>query len=405
MTNSGLPVDRGDPRLVSGEAWDALCDALKRAGQRVLADGAPDSPRDRAEGFRYLTRFLAAGITSCVSHDDPDHPVFGRMIEYTMPWGLDCPDCLYLYAAIRGDATYRIHGDRGTANHIDIQANFGHFANGDISSWGTISSIDGLELQVDADGRFELGLGAEPRDGNWLRLEPGAEFVLVRQYFDDWENERPADLFIERVGAPVSIPPPRTEQITSRLEKLVRWLEKGGALWETMSRGLLSMEPNTLVVHLPENSDQRAGMAGQAYGMGNFHCELGGAVLVEFTPPPCHHWSLSLANYWWEAIEYASRQSSLNGHQAHLDSDGTFRGVIAHEDPGVPNWLDTSGHTRGSLAARFLRASAAPMLSLRGVPLDRVRDELPDDTPRVEAADRARLLERRRRAVLARYRC
>ena len=414
MTKPGSPVDPvsrpADPasqRLLSGEAWRSLCQTLERAERFVLADDAPSSARDRAEGFRYLTRFLAAGIVSCVSHADPDYPLFGRMIDYAMPWGLDNPDCLYLISAIGGDAQYRVFGNRGSANHLDIQVNFGHFANGDISSWGTISSLDGFDLETAADGSFELQLGGErrPGPGNWLELADNAEFILVRQYFDDWENERPADLWIERVGAEYPLPPLGSESIAGRIDKLCRWLDKGATLWDQMSRGLLSMEPNSLLVHLPGPSSQRAGMAGQAYGMGNFRCAPNEAVVIDFVPPPCHHWSVSLANFFWESIEYASRQTSVNGHQAQLDSDGHFRAVIAHEDPGVANWLDPAGHQAGTLAARFLRAEAAPEPELRRIPLARLDDELPSDTARMTTDERRHALERRYRAVVRRFRC
>jgi hypothetical protein len=138
--------------------------------------------------------------------------------------------------------------------------------------------------------------------------------------------------------------------------------------------------------------------------MGGFHCEPGEALIVAFTPPPCHHWSVSLATWYWESVDYATRQASLNGHQARLDAEGVFRAVVAHDDPGVPNWLDPGGHVRGTLAARFLLAEQAPEVEIRSVPLADLRAHLPDDTPRVTPAERAAALERRRRAVWARYR-
>jgi hypothetical protein len=36
-----------------------------------------------------------------------------------------------------------------------------------------------------------------------------------------------------------------------------------------------------------------------------------------------------------------------------LEPDGTFRAVIAHRDPGVPNWLDTEGRPFGLVFWRF----------------------------------------------------
>ncbi|MCS5636722.1 MAG: DUF1214 domain-containing protein [Myxococcota bacterium] len=399
-----MEQDPADARIMDGTAWETLCATLLRASQRVMGDGVPDSPRERAEGFRYLTRFLAAGIVSCVSHDDPDYPVFGRMIDYTMPWGLDNPDCLYLYAPLRGGAEYRIWGNLGSANHIDFQVNFGHYANGDISTWGTIASGGGMDLETDADGRLELYVGGEERAGNWLPSREDAEFMLVRQYFDDWEAERPADLLIERVGAEYPIPPPTTDAIAGRLAKLERWIEQGGALWENMSRGFLSMEPNSLVIHMPEAAGERSGMRGQAYGMGHFRCEADEAVLIEFSPPRCIHWGMALANGYWECVEYASRQSSLNRAQATLDDDGVMRAVIAHDDPGVPNWLDPGGNIEGTLSIRFLHAERAPEISFQCLPLDRVREALPAETPLVDARARGRVLEGRRRALLRRFR-
>jgi hypothetical protein len=171
-----------------------------------------------------------------------------------------------------------------------------------------------------------------------------------------------------------------------------------------MSKAMLNLSPNTLSVSLPKDSDTRAGMRGQAYGIGNFRCAPAEAVIVEFTPPPCHHWSLSLANWYWESLDFASRQTSLNESQAILDRDGVLRAVIAHEDPGVPNWLDTAGNSRGTIAARFLLADSPPEPKLRTVKLADLRSELPSDTPHISATARAEMLDRRRRAVLRRYR-
>jgi hypothetical protein len=127
-------------------------------------------------------------------------------------------------------------------------------------------------------------------------------------------------------------------------------------------------------------------------------------VILEFEPPRCRHWSVSLATWWWEAIDFTARQSSLNHAQARLDRDGVFRGVIAHDDPGVPNWLDAAGHERGTLIARFVLAEASPAVRSRRVKLAGLRDELPADTPRVGGRERDAALGRRRRAVWRRFR-
>jgi hypothetical protein len=393
-----------DPGVMHGEAWQRLCESLSASSARVLADAVPDSPRHRAEGFRYLSRFLAAGIVSCVAHNDPDYPVFGRMMDYTMPWGLDNPDCLYLYAPLRGGAEYRVFGQRGSARHVDFQVNFGHFANGDVSSWGTISSLDGLELETTDEGDFELAIGGEARGGNWIASSDDVEFLLVRQYFDDWQGERPADLLIERVGAEYPLPPPRTDQVAARLDQLARWIERGGRLWEQMSRSFLSMPPNSLLIHRPDAASERAGLKGLAYGMGHFSCGEDEAVIIEFKPPECLYWGVALANYYWECVEFATRSSSITRAQSFISSDGRFRAVIAHRDPGVPNWLDPGQNEEGTVTARFLHGDETPEIRFERVPLAQVQDHLPEDTPTIGSSERSEMLQARRRAAIRRYR-
>ncbi|MGH9025778.1 MAG: hypothetical protein ACRDWD_06650, partial [Acidimicrobiia bacterium] len=53
---------------------------------------------------------------------------------------------------------------------------------------------------------------------------------------------------------------------------------------------------------------------------------------------------------WFESLDIANRVVNLNGHQMHVDDDGKWRVVVAHYDPGVPNWLDTEGRRSGCSA-------------------------------------------------------
>jgi hypothetical protein len=127
-------------------------------------------------------------------------------------------------------------------------------------------------------------------------------------------------------------------------------------------------------------------------------------VIVEFAPPPCHHWSFGIANYYWESIDFGNRQTSLNGHQAWLDDRGTFRCVLSYADPGIANWIDTAGYGAGSITARFLRADRISKPVLRCVKFADLSAEIPATTPRIDAVQRAEALARRRRAVWRRYR-
>jgi hypothetical protein len=137
--------------------------------------------------------------------------------------------------------------------------------------------------------------------------------------------------------------------------------------------------------------------------IGRFELEPDEALILEVEPPTGVYWSISLGNPWLETIHYGRHQSSLNGHQAVIDSDGILRVVISATDPGVANWLDTAGHSNGAMLLRCVRTETAPVPSSRVVKVDDVLPALPVDTKMTTPDDRARVIEARRRAVHERF--
>jgi hypothetical protein len=385
------------------ERWRAFTDQIA-ALQDVIAD-APDEVA-RVDGYRYLLRFLAAGIRVCTELDDTDNPDLGRSIEHHMSWGLDNPDCLYGYTRVRGDARYRITGNRGSARHLEFQVNTGHQGDGNVAGWKAVSALSGDDLVSASDGSFELLLDPEPQDANWLGLDERASFLLTRQYFSDWEQEESAVFIIERLGDDVFPPPPSAEaRLTAELDLLGQWLTTGARCWDDLSRGLASAPPGDIQPFLP--SAEASGLKGQAYGMGSWWCGPDEVVIVELDPPACRMWGISLCDRWWQSIDFANRQSSINDSQATLDDDARFVGVIAHDDPGVANWLDTGGHTAGTLALRYLFPDPPehlPPLRQRTVPRDELGAAQPATIATVSPAERSARLAARHRAVARRYR-
>lgn len=381
------------------DAWTAL---TARIGDlsRLLDDA--DSDATRSEGVRYLLRFLAAGIRVCVELDDTHTPTLGPMVEPGMTWGLDNPDCLYRNTRIDPTGDYRIRGTRGTACHLEIQVNTGHFGDGDFAGWKAVSSITGDDLEVADDGSFEITLSArEPTSGAWLTLDEHASFVLVRQYFADWEHEAPAHLVIERTDRSGPPEPLSPSDIADRIALLGQWLAVGGSCWQALSAGIRGAPVGEIQPFVPPAS--ASGLKGLAYGFGPWRCGPDEAVIVELTPPPCRLWGLSLCDRWWQSIDFAERQSSLNQTQACLDAEGRFVGVISHRDPGIVNWLDPGAETEGSLAVRYLFGDALPPATLRTVPFADLEHEMPNSLARIDAVGRHAALALRRAAVLRRF--
>ena len=71
------------------------------------------------------------------------------------------------------------------------------------------------------------------------------------------------------------------------------------------------------------------------------------ALLIEGELPPCRFANVVLWNRYMQSFDYTRRRVSLNRAQMTLGDGGSYRIVVAHRDPGLPNWLDTEGRASG----------------------------------------------------------
>ena len=78
------------------------------------------------------------------------------------------------------------------------------------------------------------------------------------------------------------------------------------------------------------------------------------ALVMTGRAPKCRYCGVQLWSRWLESLEFLYRPVCLNHSQMKLEADGSFRIMVAHRDPGSPNWLDTSGHREGGVVFRWL---------------------------------------------------
>ncbi len=152
------------------------------------------------------------------------------------------------------------------------------------------------------------------------------------------------------------------------------------------------------------------GMSTNLYAGGVFQLEPDEALVIEnrIERRP-QYIGFQLGSLWGESLEYAHRLGSLNGAQSEVDPDGVIRLVIAHRDPGVPNWLDTSGHREGFLTPRWAYsqlppADEWPSIRARKVRFDEIREHLPEGTRTVSAEQRREQIRIRQQHVQKRFR-
>ena len=381
----------GDVDVAAG--WSHLMRRLGDAAQIVESDPANRNSVDLAAGMRHLLVLLAAGIDEALRFDpDPILCVQRASTNDVVSWGMECPDCLYTRATMHGGESYRLFGNRGTARYVGLQ-----------TMDGIASTANALvdELDADADGNFEVVLSTEEHDGNWMRIEGAHPTLTVRHFFYDWDTEAPSSLRIERISEPMQRNAPAVERDTVVSRQLVAL---GDFVHDNLDFFLRFGEAAPPNGFLPPIDRTAMGAAAENKPViGRWELGPDEALILEVEPPQGVYWSFSLGNPWWETIHYGRHQSSLNAHQTVVDSDGLVRVVLCGRDPGVANWLDTAGFSNGAMILRCVRTATAPTPRARVVAFDEIASALPADTSRITAAERASIIERRRRAVHERF--
>lgn len=337
------------------KAWQVLVDGLGEAGRRMDEATAALSADERADGFRAMARALANQLGRL--EVDDAQPELAPFNLWRQKFYMDNPDCLYWVAEIAPGGRYRIKGVARNAAFTSINVYAGQGLEAQ-----TVARVTGDELVLDADGRFSLTLGgeAEEAEGQWAAIPAGANMVWVRQFYDD-PARMDGDCSIVRLDAVAAPPAIEAQRFARRLKNMgvtldraAKVLARSGAQetdeanaireWSEMQGGAVYTEPG---IH---------------YQRGAWRLEPGQALVIEGRAVAARHWSVLLYSRFLNSLDYRNRQVSLAGPRVKGGADGAFRIVIAGEDPGVANWLDTEGRPYGLFVIRWLQPTETPAL-------------------------------------------
>jgi hypothetical protein len=372
----------------AGEAWHRLLGVLEDCSGHLATGDFPVDDRGRAEGIRHLARQLTVALEGELEHADTRYPSLHR---YELPWsqwGAPNPDNVYQRCAVDPSATYVLRGSATGVHEALFSVLEGDMHLGEDGVFDEVALTD---LEVAADGAFELVISPDDGPGDRLRSTATTRLLLVRQYLWDWSAEPVMSLTIERPDTDGTRPdPPDGATIAAALDRAARWVERSIVHWAeyaAASRDLL--EHNTFT---PPRTPP-GGAPSIAYGGGCWDLGPDEALVVEHDRPDAHYWNWSIHQlHWFDSGAWHRRPMSRNGHRAHVDDDGRVRVVIAGRDPGVPNWLDTEDRPLGMAVYRYVGATTRPVPEARVVPVDEVRAHLPAGHPVVGPEERRREL-------------
>mgnify|MGYP000458621399 CR=1 FL=1 len=376
---------------------------MSALGELIAQDQFPQGDREQAEGYRHLARLMQYALQWYVEFGDPAFPAFHRFDDDWLKWGGPGADFTYLRAKLDGQYSYRLSGHVAGARGFTFSLCEGEMQMNQMAVFGQWNHRD---VTLDTDGKFSCLFSAERPagyDGDWFPLDPRTDHLNIRIVVADWENDAIPAFYIERVGGAGQAPGPLSgEQLAERLDRAAKWVEATIPYWNQRIGQAFEKAARNRIAQ-PGSVD--GGVQDISYGTGFWELESDEVLLLEWEVPRAHYWGIILYSLgWFESLDIAHRLTSYSDAQSYIDTDGKVRMVIAHSDPGVPNWLDTEGRRTGMIATRWVWSQNNPHPAATVLPLSALRDALPAAHPRVEAGARREQMAARQRGNARRFR-
>jgi hypothetical protein len=317
------------------------------------------SPADVAEATRALMHLLQGGLALQFERA-PERPAFRRIVTPTRKFTGDNADAIYYDAPVSGKYAYRVRGNIAGAVYVSITIEAGVDDGG--LRGRTAGVINDTHFDVAANGDFEVWLGGAERARNWLPLPGDAYALTTRHYFEEKhcvaaDASRVVPLSIEVVGGSPAPAPPHDASIAAGIRRVMGFVRDRSLGMPPLAQ----REQPAFVSRIPNQFPAPAkpgalGLAAfdAAYSMAPYVIGPDQALVIQARWPKCRAGNVDLWTRHQMTYDYANRSVTLNRAQTVLDPDGSFRVVIAHQDPGVPNWLDTEGRPFGLVFWRYM---------------------------------------------------
>ncbi|MET0659470.1 MAG: hypothetical protein ABW110_15090 [Steroidobacteraceae bacterium] len=404
---------------IADKEWRAYIEPLLPLGEQIARMYPPAAdPQIRQEMFRFMYSELGAAYLQLI-YASPEYPDFvPNWTQVFNNGGNLNPDNVQQFTPLDDDGIYKVSGYRGSVYIVDLQVGdspmFAYGRRNKDKSYGpTLANYDIDEFTLGKDGAFEFILSAErPKGytGDWRRLPPNSNYLLVRQLSYDWLNEVDARLAIERLDRPAAKPRQTGAQIKAALDGVPGWTERwvklgiGPAEAEKMDWKTAWGVGNGDKIVLIDFTHDQGGRGAQMYICGRFELEHDEALIYEMSPGKCRYWNLHLGSEMMNTLDFMNRQVSLNGFTAKPDNDDVIRIVISAQDPGLPNWLDNMGYKAGFIWGRLDTTERKTQPTIKKVRLTDLPRHLPASTPRVSAEERDAAIRLRRKGAQLRRR-
>src|SRR5207244_1736679 len=133
-----------------------FADAVLEAEKIITGAAHVQTEQDLAEGYDYLAGNISSALQLAWAYQR-DFPYFVQSTGPHAKLGLDNPDTLYFHSYLRDDAEYVVSGRRGSTVDLSFQVLDGDYSPVEVPD--SLTAFDDREIEVAADGTFELRFG------------------------------------------------------------------------------------------------------------------------------------------------------------------------------------------------------------------------------------------------------
>jgi hypothetical protein len=372
--------------------------------QMMLGDPAAATPDGRASLDRALDQWIRCFLLTQLSldqrrpaliwiADNTPRAWYGHYFPGDIIAG-DNPDNSNRMCFLDGDSAYELTGRFGSPKSAQFNLNveLAHPAGGMGKHLATLTD---KQLVLELDGSFCVRI-AQAAEGqpNHLRIESGRINFTVRDSRSDW-REQATTLALRLVGGRGVVRAGSEEQ----LARIARELPDFVDYWRRFKDGFFGFpEPNRLV--LPKRRDSEGGWG--YIGGGRFRITEEEALIITTRDGGADYTGFQVTDPWTLRPESTLRTSSLSKAQSKRNPDGSCTYVIALQDPGIANWIDTAGLREGWFQLRWQNVPAGgdPGASeVQLVPLVEIDRHVGPEVPRADLAYRRAQISDRVRDV------
>lgn len=323
----------------------------------------------------------------------PPHRWFGMDVPGAK-WGGDNPDNAYRIIPIAAGGRYEVRGHRQhePSTYVTFQIV------GDSNTSQTLASLEQRDMKLGGDGRYVLTLDGTPPNGrpNHLHIPEGAMYLFIRDSMGDWATQSPDTLEVKRLDPPTRGPLDEGELARTTIRNI-----RYDLYYQYYAARLFFNGPQMMPA--PALAGSVGGLITQQGSLGHFTLKDDEAVVITANGGDAAYRNIVLHDLWLRSLDYRNNLTSFNNAQMAPDADGRFTFVIARQDPGVANWLDTMGlgdvlvlHRWQGFPASGTRQAAA--IESKVVKLKHLLSALPAGVRRVSPGERAVQIADRQKA-------